>query len=346
MNTATFYSLSCAGEIKRKDREILMAKSAIHELRRTEPSLFRRVFWLGESVPFSKQLKGLVDLGLVKRQGRHAKSSVQISICRGQIVITDRLDYRFPDRVFPIFSDEGMLLSAVAKQVMARRVLDVGTGSGILGLQSAMEGSVTLATDVNPRALCFAQVNALINGLDKRVQFCESDVYRAVPEQSYDLIVSNPPFAPVPVHSGFHVAGNGGSDGTRVIRRILSGAAERLHCRGVLLMTALSLCLRSGPLISKIAGQAMKGCAVHSYSIYRDKLRLDEYCSAFANCNGYHQWRSYLHKRGVESIDYVLLSVSRNAPVVLRLPWIPRTRFSGSWSGRLNRYRYWNQISQ
>src|SRR4029077_14619028 len=49
-------------------------------------------------------------------------------------------------------------------RVRGARALDVGTGSGVQALLAARRASHVVATDINPRALAFTEVNAALNG--------------------------------------------------------------------------------------------------------------------------------------------------------------------------------------
>ncbi len=76
----------------------------------------------------------------------------------------------------------------------ARRVLDLGTGSGILAITLKLERpswDVT-AVDVSPEALATASANARFHGAD--VRFLLSDAFEALLGESFHLIVSNPPY--------------------------------------------------------------------------------------------------------------------------------------------------------
>lgn len=74
------------------------------------------------------------------------------------------------------------------------RVLDLGTGSGILAITLKLErpaASVT-ASDISPQALAVAKENA--NALGARVRFILSDAFAGLPGERFDLIVTNPPY--------------------------------------------------------------------------------------------------------------------------------------------------------
>lgn len=125
-------------------------------------------------------------------------------------------------------------------------VLDVGTGSGCIACALAHHWpSLRVdAADVSADAVALARDNVARLGLDDRVRVFRSDVYDALPEARYDLIVSNPPYVPDASMAALpaeyrHEPALGlraGRDGLDVVRRLLAGAPDRLAPGGYLLM--------------------------------------------------------------------------------------------------------------
>jgi ribosomal protein L11 methyltransferase len=71
----------------------------------------------------------------------------------------------------------------------AQQVLDVGTGTGILGLAAAHLGAKVLAIDLDPEALAAARENIQLNELQDRVR--ADDVPLSAIRQQFDLIFAN-----------------------------------------------------------------------------------------------------------------------------------------------------------
>jgi len=77
------------------------------------------------------------------------------------------------------------------------RILDLGTGTGAIALALAMHfpRAQVVATDASQDALDLAGENALLCGLQNRVEFRLSDWFAELGgEEIFDLIVSNPPY--------------------------------------------------------------------------------------------------------------------------------------------------------
>jgi len=121
----------------------------------------------------------------------------------------------------------------------ARRVLDVGAGSGALAVTLSLEmGVETWATEISPAAALVAAGNAA--RLQAPVNFVVCDLMAAIASASMDLIVSNPPYVPIAHREGLqrevrdfepHVALFAGETGFELYDRI-AGDARRVLCPG------------------------------------------------------------------------------------------------------------------
>jgi methylase of polypeptide subunit release factors len=107
-------------------------------------------------------------------------------------------------------------------------VLDLGTGSGVHALLAAQHASQVIATDLNPRALNFAGLNARLNGLTT-ITLRQGSLYEPVAMDQFDLIVANPPFVLSP--ESRYVYRDSGLPGDTISEQVVRGAPARL-CPG------------------------------------------------------------------------------------------------------------------
>jgi ribosomal protein L3 glutamine methyltransferase len=126
------------------------------------------------------------------------------------------------------------------------RALDLCTGSGCLAvlLAHAFRRASVDASDIAAPALEVARRNIQDYELSERVRPLESDLFAALGDERYDVIVSNPPYVPdasmqaLPPEYRHEpaLALVGGDDGLGVVRRILQQARRHLTRRGILLV--------------------------------------------------------------------------------------------------------------
>jgi release factor glutamine methyltransferase len=127
------------------------------------------------------------------------------------------------------------------------RIADVGTGSGCIAVALAKElpQAELHAIDISPAALEIARTNAARHQLESRIQFHQGDLLAGFADNSFDLVVSNPPY--VGDSEEDHVqlevrkfeprnAVFAGLKGTEVIERLIPQAHAALKPGGWLIM--------------------------------------------------------------------------------------------------------------
>jgi len=140
-----------------------------------------------------------------------------------------------------------------------RRVLDLGTGSGAIGLTLAAEwpDAQVVCTDVSEAALAVAGGNARALGVADRVQLLRSDWFADVRGQ-FDLIVSNPPYIALSEWDALDLdvrefdprqALTDEGDGLSAYRTILAGAPAVLAPDGTL---AFEIGWQQGPDVAQL----------------------------------------------------------------------------------------------
>jgi release factor glutamine methyltransferase len=130
------------------------------------------------------------------------------------------------------------------------RILDVCTGSGVLGvtIASRLEKATVVATDISFEAVDLARENAILNGVASRMDFIAGDGLDFLDAGAdgvglFDAIVFNPPYVESGTIEGLEpevrdhdprIALDGGPDGLRFIEGILPRAASLLKEGGAL----------------------------------------------------------------------------------------------------------------
>ena len=129
----------------------------------------------------------------------------------------------------------------------APRIVDLGTGSGIVAIMLALRlpKALVTAVDLSPAALAVARANALRHGAN--VRFLAGDWYQPLGAERFDLIVANPPYI---ADGDPHLAQDGlpfepqtaltdgvaGGDGMACVDAIVAGARDHLTPGGWLLI--------------------------------------------------------------------------------------------------------------
>src|SRR5437763_792325 len=123
------------------------------------------------------------------------------------------------------------------------KILDVGTGSGVIALSLAAKfpEATVIATDISEDALNLARENAERLGLTSRVEFLHGDLLTYV-NHVYDLLVANLPYVaagerPTLSREVGHdpaVALFGGERGDEIVRKLIESAPSHLAPGGLL----------------------------------------------------------------------------------------------------------------
>jgi release factor glutamine methyltransferase len=130
-------------------------------------------------------------------------------------------------------------------RILPLRILDIGTGSGILAITLALElpNATVTATDISAAALPVARQNARSLGAKDRIRFVQSDLFAALADERFDCIVANPPYVATdevlePQVRDYEpvTALYAGEDGLTVYRRLIPQAFEHLEPGGHLLL--------------------------------------------------------------------------------------------------------------
>ena len=124
------------------------------------------------------------------------------------------------------FSSRWLAKYVLPRSLNNKRFLDMGTGSGLVGLVAARNGARVLAVDHHSLAVQLAEINARRNNLAARMQCRISDLFSSIaPEEQFDVMAFDLPPGSV----------SGGSSSC-LLTRFLVGARKHLHPGGSIIM--------------------------------------------------------------------------------------------------------------
>ncbi|GAA1411904.1 methyltransferase [Kitasatospora putterlickiae] len=149
-----------------------------------------------------------------------------------------------PPGVYRPQGDSALLVSCLRRERLdgGSRVLDLGTGTGVVALAAARSGARVTAVDLSAWAVLAAWVNARLRRA--RVEVCRGDLTGPVDGRRFDLVTANPPYVPAEGPgrpTGPALAWDAGPDGRLVLDRICREVPGLLAAHGVLLLVQSSL---------------------------------------------------------------------------------------------------------
>jgi len=136
---------------------------------------------------------------------------------------------------------------AVAARWERPRIVDIGAGSGAIAVALARQlaSAQVTAVDISAAALEIARGNAQRNAIAGRIRFVESDLLKAIADEEFEIVVSNPPYVPQVDQESLSVevrdhepalALFAGDDGLDVYRRLIPAAHEVLVAGGSIVL--------------------------------------------------------------------------------------------------------------
>ncbi|QMU67231.1 methyltransferase [Streptacidiphilus sp. P02-A3a] len=191
-------------------------------------------------------------------------------------------------------------LANIAVRRPVRRVLDLGTGSGVQALHAARHGAAVVATDVNARALHFTRLTAALSGLTN-IETRQGSLFEPVAGEAFDLVVSNPPFVISP--GGRFTYRDGGMPGDELCRGLVSAAGQHLEPGGYCQLLANWQHVRGEDWRSRIADW-IAGTGCDAWVVQREVQDVFQYAELWLRDGGDHrQDRAHYDARYQEWLD-------------------------------------------
>jgi len=165
----------------------------------TPSAVLAQLFLLGDEVcagEAARRLGPLADeliaLGLVAGTGAVLRPSVRLVPHDHLLIASDLPGTGGVDHVAAVHRPSALLAGLTVRRHV-RRALDMGTGNGIQALLVAAHADRVVATDINERALAYAEFNCALNGVEN-VEFRRGSLLEPILGEKFGLVVANPPY--------------------------------------------------------------------------------------------------------------------------------------------------------
>ncbi len=175
-------------------------------------------------------------------------------------------------------------LAGITVRTPVSSALDLGTGSGIQALHAAQHATRVTATDLNPRALHFTRLTLGLSGAPE-AELHEGSLYEPVGDETFDLIVSNPPFVISPgARLTYRDGGMGGDD---LCRTLVQGAGERLNVGGYAQFLVNWQHVEGEEWQERVSSWVPRGC--DAWIVQREMQDITQYAELWLRDSGDHR---------------------------------------------------------
>lgn len=280
---------------------------------------------LGDTAVGDGRAAGLLmeaGAGLVRTDFRY--------VCVGNsCLLADPLTVRFHNRIHIGQDSEALCAFLAEMSPTTGRLLDVGTGSGVVLINEARRGipAEAIGVDINPRAVVVAALNAQLNGV--AAQVAEQDIFAAAAVLGrFDRITWNAPFRFLPDDEQHdNIDGFGGRLGIGLTLDFAAVLPGMLADGGEAVVMSAGPRMSNGdtPLdaeLSAVARRAGLEITSHVQGLFFDNRR-----------------RDFLRSHGVEAFESVILTFRPGAGSFQRLAPPAGTRLANVARRLVNRLR-------
>lgn len=223
-------------------------------------------------------------------------------------------------------------LAGITVRTPVSAALDLGTGSGIQALHAAQHATRVTATDLNPRALHITALTLALSGAPA-ADLREGSLFEPLrDDETYDLIVSNPPFVISPgARLTYRDGGMGGDD---LCRSLVQGAGERLSEGGFAQFLANWQHVEGENWQDRLRSWVPRGC--DAWIVQREVQDVTQYAELWLRDAGDHRgdlaeyqahydtWLDEFEARKVKAVGFGWITLRRTTaaePVITVEEW-------------------------
>ncbi|MFF3328935.1 methyltransferase [Streptomyces sp. NPDC002888] len=223
-------------------------------------------------------------------------------------------------------------LAGITVRTPASSALDLGTGSGIQALHAAQHATRVTATDLNPRALHITALTLALSGAPD-ADLREGSLFEPVrDDETFDLIVSNPPFVISPgARLTYRDGGMGGDD---LCRTLVQQSGERLNEGGFAQFLANWQHVEGEDWQDRLRAWVPRGC--DAWIVQREVQDVAQYAELWLRDAGDHRggqadyqarydaWLDEFEARKVKAVGFGWITLRKTAaaePVITVEEW-------------------------
>lgn len=224
-----------------------------------------------------------------------------------------------PDYVLGVSSASTTLAQLTIRRPIGR-ALDLGTGCGVQSLHLAAHADEIIATDLNPRAIRLAAWTAALNQV--AVDLREGDLYEPVAGETFDLIITNPPYVIAPPADDDRrlTYREATRTGDELVREVITAGLEHLAPGGTLQILGNWAHQRDGDWAGRLRDW-LPATGVRALIIERELLDPFEYVELWLTDAGlfgtpgyadaYARWLDYFAELGITAVGMGWITIRR-----------------------------------
>jgi methylase of polypeptide subunit release factors len=220
-------------------------------------------------------------------------------------------------------------------------VLDLGTGCGIQAMHASRHARHVVATDISERALWFAALNAELNEIDT-IELRSGSLFDPVAGETFDQIVSNPPFVITPRAEGVpeYEYRDGGMVGDALVASVIRGMTPHLVPGGIAQLLGNWEYRDGEDRLDRVRGwladaEVAAGARLDAWVIEREVQDVASYAETWIRDGGtkpgtpefdrlYGAWLDDFEERGVTRVGFGYILLRRRADAAAGLRRIER----------------------
>jgi SAM-dependent methyltransferase len=283
---------------------------------------------LGEDM----SLERLLEAGVLVRAEAGVVSPFVLRFVDDLYVLADDVNSG-GDAVMGVGPTTTGLVAAARPPHRAHRALDLGCGAGTVALSLAASCDQVVATDISPRAVTLARINAWLNGITN-VECRMGDLFAPVAAESFDLVVCQPPFVARDDGAPATTFLFGGARGDELVMTLLGEVARHLVPGGIAVLLVEWPIVDGDPPIEQRVRAALGAAEDTSLLVLRwADTDVDDHCARYPMIG--HPWQDSAFERDAirrrEHFERARIRALRPTFTVVR-----RNRTGGGWTSAVD----------